>query len=97
MRKTRVSMTQSLQEHNGTPSHFPFSSCSISIDDAKEVHTALRSAGGLFQLVQREFLPKLNEKAREGGDLDARVVRAYLDQATAEAQEGRTIILRQHP
>ena len=61
------------------------------MDDAKEVHTAMRRAGGLFQYVQKHFLPLLREKAREGGDLDPRVVRAYMDQCTAEAQEGRSL------
>lgn len=60
----------------------------MNMDDAKEVHTALRRAGGLFEVVQKKFLPLLREKSRDGGDLDPRVIRAYKDQCTAEAQEG---------
>ncbi|KAJ1521033.1 hypothetical protein ONE63_002745 [Megalurothrips usitatus] len=59
----------------------------MNMDDAKEVHTALRRAGGLFEAVEKKFLPMLREKAKEGGDLDPRVLRAYKDQCTAEAQE----------
>lgn len=62
----------------------------MNMDDAKEVHTAMRRAGGLFQFVQKRFLPLLREKSRDGGDLDPRVVRAYMDQCTAEAQEGKS-------
>ncbi|XP_026286192.1 BRO1 domain-containing protein BROX isoform X1 [Frankliniella occidentalis] len=72
----------------------------MNMDDAKEVHTAMRRAGGLFEVVQKKYLPLLREKAREGGDLDPRVVRAYKDQCTAEAQEvsvARAVELKHSP
>ncbi|XP_034245559.1 BRO1 domain-containing protein BROX-like isoform X2 [Thrips palmi] len=72
----------------------------MNMDDAKEVHTALRRAGGLFEVVQKKFLPMLRERARDGGDLDPRVVRAYRDQCTAEAQEvsvARALELKHNP
>ena len=38
---------------------------------------------------QDNLLVQLSEKVAEGGDLDGRVVTAYLNQCTAEAQEVR--------
>jgi BRO1-like domain. len=58
------------------------------MDEAKEVHNSLRKAAGFFKLVQSEFGPKLTERQKEAGDLDARVTEAYIKQCTAEAQEG---------
>ena len=50
--------------------------------------------------LQDNLLTQLSEKAVEGGDLDGRVVSAYLNQCTAEAQEvtiARAIDLRHNP
>lgn len=56
------------------------------MDDAKEMHTSLRKAAGIFQMVIKEILPTL-EPAIPGSDLDPRVLNAYYIQCTAEAQE----------
>jgi hypothetical protein len=64
------------------------------------VHTSLRRAAGLIQFVQDTLLAQLDEKASDGGDLDGRVVTAYLNQCTAEAQEvtiARAIELQHNP
>ncbi|KAK6622651.1 hypothetical protein RUM43_008493 [Polyplax serrata] len=58
----------------------------VSMDDAKEMHTSLRKAAGIFQMVIKEILPTL-EPAIPGSDLDPRVLNAYYIQCTAEAQE----------
>jgi hypothetical protein len=58
------------------------------MEEAKEVHVSLRKAAGIFQLIERDFNPKLTERQMEAGDLDSRVISAYLTQCTAEAQEG---------
>jgi hypothetical protein len=58
------------------------------MEEAKEVHTSLRKAAGIFKLIECDFCPKLTERQMEGGDLDQRVTSAYLTQCTAEAQEG---------
>jgi hypothetical protein len=59
--------------------------------EAKEVHRSLRKAAGIFKLIECDFSPKLTEKQIEAGDLDPRVISAYLTQCTAEAQEGRVL------
>ena len=58
------------------------------MEEAKGVHSSLRKAAGIFRLIQHEFSPKLTERQLEAGDLDPRVISAYLTQCTAEAQEG---------
>ena len=53
-----------------------------------------------MQTLQDNLLAQLSEKAVEGGDLDGKVVSAYLYQCTAEAQEvtiARAIDLRHNP
>jgi hypothetical protein len=62
------------------------------MEEAKEVHTCLRKAAGIFKLIEHEFSPKLVEKQMEAGDLDPKVISAYLTQCTAEAQEGRILL-----
>jgi hypothetical protein len=62
-------------------------SSSISMDEAKEVHTSLRKAAGAFQLTTQSFIPELVNHPDPGMDLDPRVAGAYLAQCTAEAQE----------
>ncbi|XP_026668981.1 BRO1 domain-containing protein BROX-like isoform X2 [Ceratina calcarata] len=59
----------------------------ISMNEAKDVHTMLRRAAGIFTFVQTEFLPQLAEPSPLGSDLDPRVINAYVNQCTAEAQE----------
>jgi len=62
--------------------------CRITMEEAKEVHASLRKAAGIFKLIEHDFNPKLTERQMEAGDLDPRVISAYLTQCTAEAQEG---------
>jgi len=72
----------------------------ISMEDAKEVHTSLRKAAGLIKFVQDNLVAQLGEPAPDGGDLDGRVLTAYLNQCTAEAQEvtiARAIELKHNP
>lgn len=59
----------------------------ITMEEAKEVHASLRKAAGIFKLIEHDFSPKLTERQMEAGDLDPRVISAYLTQCTAEAQE----------
>lgn len=59
------------------------------MDEAKEVHSMLRRAAGVFTFVQTEFLPQLSNPPPLGSDLDPRVINAYVNQCTAEAQEGK--------
>lgn len=59
----------------------------LQMEEAKEVHTALRKASGLIAFVKDTLIPQLVEKPGEGTDLDTRVISAYLNQCTAEAQE----------
>lgn len=59
---------------------------SVTMDDAKEIHTSLKRAAGIFKMVQKDFLP-IAEQGSTGGDLDPKVLSAYFNQCTAEAQE----------
>lgn len=52
----------------------------------------LRRAAGIFTFVQTEFLPQLSYPPPLGSDLDPRVINAYINQCTAEAQEGKKFI-----
>jgi len=65
---------------------------SITMNEAKEVHNMLRRAAGIFTFVQTEFLPQLANPPPLGSDLDPRVLNAYVNQCTAEAQEGCTCV-----
>ncbi|XP_068084611.1 BRO1 domain-containing protein BROX [Anabrus simplex] len=72
----------------------------ITMDEAKEVHKSLRKAAGIFRFVQREFLPQVQGKQKEGSDLDPRVTASYMTQCTAEAQEvtvARAVELKHNP
>lgn len=60
------------------------------MNEAKDVHTILRRAAGIFTFVQTEFLPQLENPSPLGSDLDPRILNAYVNQCTAEAQEGHT-------
>jgi hypothetical protein len=72
----------------------------IRMDDAKEVHSCLRKAAGVFNLVQKEYVDRLLQKPEPGSDMDQRVVTAYVQQCAAEAQEvtiARAIELKHNP
>ncbi|XP_047107248.1 LOW QUALITY PROTEIN: BRO1 domain-containing protein BROX-like [Schistocerca piceifrons] len=72
----------------------------ITMEEAKEVHKCLRKAAGIFRFIQSQYLPQLPGKQLEGGDLDPRVLSAYLTQCTAEAQEvtvARAVELKHNP
>ncbi|XP_066280870.1 BRO1 domain-containing protein BROX-like [Branchiostoma lanceolatum] len=59
----------------------------VSMDEAKEVHKCLRTAAGIFKNVKEQVIGRLLETAEKGTDLDPKVVEAYFQQSTAEAQE----------
>ncbi|KAL0274048.1 UNVERIFIED_CONTAM: hypothetical protein PYX00_006572 [Menopon gallinae] len=59
---------------------------SVTMEDAKEIHTSLRRAAGVFKMVQKDLLP-IAEQGVTGGDLDPKILNAYFHQCTAEAQE----------
>lgn len=60
----------------------------VSMDEAKEVHTSLRTAAGIFKFVKESLMPRLGElSAEKGADTDQRVLEAYQMQCVAEAQE----------
>jgi len=72
----------------------------VKVEEAKEVHTSLKKAAGIFLFVQDNLLPQLIEKGPDGGDLDIRVISAYLHMCKAEAQEvtiARAIELKHNP
>lgn len=72
----------------------------LKIEEAKDIHTSLRKAAGLINFVKDTLIPQLIEKPVSGSDLDVRVVAAYLNQCTAEAQEvtiARAIELKHNP
>ena len=56
----------------------------------QDIHTSLRKAAGLINFVKDTLIPQLIDKPVSGSDLDVRVVSAYLNQCTAEAQEGKS-------
>ncbi|XP_023236415.1 BRO1 domain-containing protein BROX-like isoform X1 [Centruroides sculpturatus] len=72
----------------------------INMDEAKEVHKCLRKAAGIFSTVQEKYIGQLLQKPDPGSDLDNKVVQAYINQCTAEAQEvtiARAIELKHAP
>jgi len=72
----------------------------LKIEEAKDIHTSLRKAAGLINFVKDTLIPQLSDKPVNGSDLDVRVVAAYLNQCTAEAQEvtiARAIELKHNP
>jgi len=72
----------------------------LDMEEAKKVHTSLRKAAGLIKFVQDTLVHQLVEKVKHGSDLDIRVISAYLNQCTAEAQEvtiARAIELKHNP
>ena len=64
-----------------------FSPCSITLEEAKEVHRSLKLAAGMFLSVKDHLLPKLPASPEKGVDTDPRVVEAYAQMSQAEAQE----------
>uniref|UniRef100_A0A6B0VCP5 Putative signal transduction protein n=1 Tax=Ixodes ricinus TaxID=34613 RepID=A0A6B0VCP5_IXORI len=72
----------------------------INMDEAKDVHKCLRKAAGFFQAMKDKYVGQLREQPVPGSDLDSRVVSAYTNQCTAEAQEvtiGRAIEMKHAP
>lgn len=59
----------------------------INMDEAKEVHSCLKKAAGIFATIRDEYLPQLIDKGATGSDLDPKIMSTYIDQCTAEAQE----------
>ncbi|XP_045617960.1 BRO1 domain-containing protein BROX [Procambarus clarkii] len=59
----------------------------VSMDEAKLAHRSLRRGAGLLKYAQEEWVSKLLEAPIAGSDSDPRVHTAYINQATAEAQE----------
>lgn len=59
----------------------------VNMEEAKEVHRSLRRGAGLLQCAQNDWVPHLLQQPEPGSDTDPRVHTAYLNQATAEAQE----------
>ncbi|KAK4324073.1 hypothetical protein Pmani_005258 [Petrolisthes manimaculis] len=59
----------------------------VSMEEAKQVHRSLRRGAGLLKYAQEEWVSRLLESPSSGSDSDPRVHTAYLNQATAEAQE----------
>eukprot|EP00918_Siedleckia_nematoides_P029551 GHVU01063711.1.p1 GENE.GHVU01063711.1~~GHVU01063711.1.p1 ORF type:complete len:417 (-),score=54.68 GHVU01063711.1:1464-2714(-) len=57
------------------------------MEEAKEVHRCLRVAAGIFSHIQDKLVGRLIEPPEQGTDLDSRVITAYINQCTAEAQE----------
>ena len=58
------------------------------MEEAKHIHSSLRKAAGIIKFVQDTLVPQLVERVVDGADLDIRVISAYMNQCTAEAQEG---------
>jgi len=59
----------------------------LQMEEAKDIHGSLRKAAGHMTFVKDTLIPQLLERPGEGSDLDTRVICAYLNQCTAEAQE----------
>ncbi|KAL5008433.1 hypothetical protein ScPMuIL_014014 [Solemya velum] len=57
------------------------------MEEAKEVHKCLRIAAGIFSYIKTELIGKLEDNTEKGTDTDSRVLEAYFNQCTAEAQE----------
>ena len=64
------------------------------MEEAKEVHSCLKKAAGIFHYVKESIVSNLEQMPEaKTTDIDVRVVDAYKLQCIAEAQEG---ILFQH-
>ncbi|XP_052767823.1 BRO1 domain-containing protein BROX-like [Mya arenaria] len=76
----------------------------VNMEEAKNVHKCLRTAGGIFNYVKNELVPQLSSMDSSGDtsaiDTDSRMLDAYINQCTAEAQEvtlARAIELKHSP
>ncbi|XP_048259074.1 BRO1 domain-containing protein BROX-like [Haliotis rufescens] len=71
------------------------------MDEAKEVHKCLRIAAGLFTYIKNDLVGQLStEEEVKGADIDTRVLEAYINQCTGEAQEvtlARAIEMKHNP
>ncbi|XP_029198852.2 BRO1 domain-containing protein BROX-like [Acropora millepora] len=60
----------------------------VTMEEAKEVHSNLRNASGIFKFVKESLMPRISDlSAEKGADTDQRVLDAYQMQCVAEAQE----------
>ncbi|KAG1695760.1 BRO1 domain-containing protein BROX [Nymphon striatum] len=97
---TRFRWTNSLQGTSQQDAVFELVSYFVTMDEAKEVHKCLRKAAGLISCVQEKYVGQLLDKPQPGSDLDPRVLGAYINQCTAEAQEvtiARAMELKHNP
>jgi len=72
----------------------------ISMEEAKDVHKSLRRAAGIISYMQDRYVGQILERSEAGSDLDPKVMSAYINQYTAEAQEvtiARAIELKHSP
>ncbi|CAC5360809.1 BRO1 domain-containing protein BROX [Mytilus coruscus] len=71
------------------------------MEEAKEVHTCLRVAAGIFTYAKDELVGKLAGNSTDNAvDTEGRIMEAYINQCTAEAQEvtiARAIELKHQP
>lgn len=70
------------------------------MEEAKEVHKCLRVAAGIFTYVKDELVGKLSNSSDNAVDTEGRILEAYVNQCTAEAQEvtlARAIELKHQP
>ena len=58
------------------------------MDEAKVVHSCMRKAASIWRMSATKMAPLLTEMYPPGSDLDPTVLDAYVNQCTAEAQEG---------
>jgi len=59
----------------------------IKMEDAKEIHTCLRKAAGIFKEFKETHVGKLSSPPEKGSDLDDNILAAYIVCCQAEAQE----------
>lgn len=59
----------------------------VDMESAKQVHSSLRRAAGVFTCIQTQWLEQLLEKPTPGSDVDQRVISAYITTCQSEAQE----------
>ena len=63
-------------------------SCRLTTEDAKEMHRCLRLAAGIFKEMHANYTGRLMGAVAKGSDTDPRILIAFINQCTAEAQEG---------
>ncbi|XP_046400310.1 BRO1 domain-containing protein BROX-like isoform X2 [Ischnura elegans] len=72
----------------------------VSLVQSKEVHSELKLAASIFKFVEDFYLPRFLEKPMPGSDFDPKVLKAFINQSIAEAQEvtvARAIELKHNP